>query len=61
MSNSNKTTISTYQLFEMFPTQEAARMYLEDRRWPTGVLCPICNTGFGPHLSIKYGSFCLIA
>lgn len=40
-----KTTISTYQLFEMFPNQEAARMYLEDRRWPCGVKCPTCQSG----------------
>jgi len=38
-------TISVYQLFEMFPNQEAARMYLEDRRWPCGVFCPICASG----------------
>ena len=39
----SKITISTYQLFEMFPDQEAARLYLESRLWPTGPVCPICK------------------
>lgn len=36
------TTISTFQLFKMFPDQEAARVYLEARLWPSGPRCPIC-------------------
>ncbi len=36
-------TISTFQLFEMFPDQESARKYLESRLWPNGVKCPFCN------------------
>lgn len=36
-------TISTFQLFEMFPDQESARKYLEKRLWPKGVRCPFCN------------------
>jgi len=39
----DKVTISTFQLFEMFPDQEAARSYLESRRWPKGVKCPVCS------------------
>ena len=38
----DKVTISTFQLFEMFPNQEAAREYLESRLWPHGVTCPTC-------------------
>ena len=38
----DKITISTFQFFEMFPDQEAARQYLESRLWPTGVKCPTC-------------------
>ena len=30
----SKSTISTFQLFEMFPTPESARLYLESRLWP---------------------------
>jgi len=39
----SKSTISTFQLFEMFPDQETARNYLEARRWPNGVYCPHCD------------------
>lgn len=35
-------TISTFQIFQMFPDQESARLYLEARLWPNGVKCPIC-------------------
>jgi len=27
----------------MFPDQETARLYMEDRRWPDGVVCPHCG------------------
>ena len=27
----------------MFPTPEAARLFLEDLRWPHGTLCPFCR------------------
>lgn len=40
----DKITISLLQLFEMFPDQESARLYLESRLWPTGVCCPVCAT-----------------
>jgi transposase-like protein len=36
-------TISTFQLFAMFPDQETARIYLESRLWPDGVKCPVCK------------------
>ena len=39
----SKSTISTFQLFEMFPDQDAARVYLEGRRWAHGVTCPHCG------------------
>ena len=38
-----KSTISTFQLFEMFPDQETARVYLEKRLWPNGARCPVCG------------------
>jgi transposase-like protein len=38
----SKSTISTFQLFEMFPDAETARLYLESRLWPNGVTCPTC-------------------
>lgn len=39
----DKITISTFQLFEMFPDQESARKYLESRLWPKGAKCPFCG------------------
>ena len=40
-----KTTISTFQLFKLFPDQDTARLYLESRLWPDGVKCPVCTKG----------------
>ena len=39
----DKITISTAQLFAMFPDQETARTYLESRLWPKGPRRPICG------------------
>ena len=41
----SKSTISTFDLFKMFPDQEAARTYLEGRLWPEGPKCPVCGLG----------------
>ena len=41
----SKSTISTLQLFALFPDQESARVYLESRLWPEGVKCPVCKAG----------------
>lgn len=41
----SRSTISTFQLFEMFPNEESARAYLEDRLWPSGPVCPNCKSG----------------
>ena len=39
----SKSTISTFKLFELFPDNEAARLYLEARLWPNGSVCPDCK------------------
>ena len=39
----SKSTISTFQLFEMFPDAESARLFLESRIWPDGPVCPTCK------------------
>ena len=39
----DKVTISTYQFLKRFPHTEAARIYLEGRRWPKGAICPACG------------------
>jgi len=38
----DKVTISTFQLFTLFPDQDSARKYLEARLWPEGTKCPHC-------------------
>ena len=39
----SKSTISTFELFQMLPDQESARVYFEAKRWPDGAVCPACN------------------
>ena len=51
----SKSTISTFQLFEMFPDQETARVYLESRLWPNGPRCPVC--GFGDRVTARKDGF----
>src|ERR1700694_603261 len=51
----SKSTISTFQLFEMFPDQETARTYLEGRLWPNGPRCPVC--GMGERITERAGGF----
>jgi transposase-like protein len=41
----SRSTISTFKLFELFPDNETARLYLEDRLWPNGPVCPDCKSG----------------
>src|SRR6266581_3864886 len=36
-------TISTFQLFAMFPDERSGRKYLESRLWPKGAHCPVCG------------------
>ena len=49
----SKSTISTFQLFEMIPDQETARKVLEARLWPNGPICPVC--GLGERVSARKG------
>jgi transposase-like protein len=39
----SKSTISTFQVFQMFPDAESARLFLESRIWADGVTCPTCK------------------
>jgi transposase-like protein len=48
-----KSTISTFQLFERFPNQEAAKVYIEARLWPNGPQCPVC--GLGDRITARKG------
>lgn len=40
----SRSTISTFQLFALFPDEESARIYLEQRIWPNGPNCPACQS-----------------
>jgi len=51
----SKSTISTFELFAMFPDQESARTYLEGRLWPNGPRCPVC--GLGERVTARTGGF----
>ncbi len=51
----SKSTISTFELFAMFPDQEAARKYLEARLWPNGPHCPVCGTG--ERITVRAGGY----
>lgn len=48
-------TISTLQLFQMFPDQDAARTYLENRLWPQGARCPVC--GLSDRITARKGGY----
>lgn len=52
----DKITISTFDLFKMFPDDETARKYLEARLWSNGVHCPECG-GFDRITTRKGGYF----
>ena len=51
----DKITISTAQLFKMFPDQESARAYLELRLWPNGARCPVC--GLSERVTARAGGY----
>ena len=51
----SKSTISTYQLFEMVPDAEAGRLWLESHLWPTGPRCPVC--GLGDRITARKGGY----
>src|SRR3972149_2951070 len=51
----SKSTISTFELFAMFPDQETARPYLAGRLRPEGPKCPVC--GLGERITARAGGF----
>jgi transposase-like protein len=51
----SKSTISTFELFEKFPDQGTARVYIEGRLWPQGPRCPIC--GLGERITVRKEGF----
>jgi transposase-like protein len=51
----SKDTISVFELFQLIPDQEAARLYLESRLWPDGPKCPSC--GMGERITARKNGF----
>ncbi len=51
----SKSTISTFELFEIFPDAETARQYLEMRLWPDGPICLTCKSG--ERITARKGGF----
>ena len=51
----SRSTISTFKLFELFPDEETARKYLEDRLWPSGPICPDCKSG--ERINVRKGGY----
>ena len=51
----SKSTISTFELFQMFPDQDSARAYFEAMRWPDGAVCPAC--GEAKRIGTRKGGF----
>lgn len=56
----SKSTISTFELFQMFPDAEAARVYMEGKRWPDGAVCPACDEGGDWHINGCCGGGCYV-
>jgi len=51
----SRSTISLFQMSEKFPNAEAARLYIEARRWPNGAICPHCQSG--ERITTRKGGF----
>jgi transposase-like protein len=51
----SKSTISTFELFQMFPDQASAVAYFERSRWPDGAVCPAC--GEAKRIGTRKGGF----
>lgn len=51
----DRVTISTFQLFKLFPDAESARLYFEGRLWPNGPRCPVCASG--ERITTRKGGF----
>jgi len=54
-------TISTYEIMKRFPTEQAARVYLEERRWNGEPVCPFCEKKARIHVRKVDGYFRCLA
>ena len=46
-------SVSMLQIFEMYPSAESARIYLEHHRWGSNVVCPHC--GCDERITVRKG------
>lgn len=51
----DRVTISVFQFAKLIPDAEAARLYIEARRWADGVACPECSEK--ARITIRKGGF----
>ena len=51
----SKSTISTFQLFQLVPDAETGRVWFESRLWPNGPRCPVC--GLGERITTRKGGY----
>jgi transposase-like protein len=51
------TAMSAYEYLKEFPDAEAARLFLESRRWHEGTVCPYCNSKNALELTRKRSQF----
>jgi transposase-like protein len=51
----SRSTISTFQLFSMYPDVATAQKYLESRLWKDGVTCPKCKAK--EHITTRKGGY----
>jgi transposase-like protein len=56
-----KITISHYEFLQRFPNEEAARKYLELKRWNGTPVCPHCNNGERVQIRTKVGYYRCLA
>ncbi len=43
-ANMSRSTISTFQILNLFPDEQSAYAYVEKRLWPNGPVCPRCKS-----------------
>ncbi len=51
-------TISTYDVFALFPDEQAAIEFLINERWPDGVICPRCDSTRAKRISTQNRFHC---
>lgn len=54
----SRSTISAYELHRRFPTPEAARKYMEEKRWGRAPICPSCGVVEPIYRRARDGFYC---